>query len=85
MLVGKLRLNIMLEKLQQHILVEFVTKLLVLKDYNSILIIYNRFLKILHFIAIIEKIIAKELAKLFRNNAWKLHELPESVISDRGP
>jgi len=25
------------------------------------------------------------LAKLFRDNVWKLHGLPESVISDRGP
>ena len=25
----------------------------------------------------------KGLARLFRNNMWKLHELPESVISDR--
>ena len=25
-----------------------------------------------------------ELARLFRDNVWKLHKLPESVISDRG-
>jgi len=28
---------------------------------------------------------AEELARLFRDNVWKLHGLPESVISDRGP
>ena len=38
-----------------------------------------------HFVATTEKTIAEELAKLFRNNVWKLHGLPESVISDRGP
>ena len=37
-----------------------------------------------HFIEIIEKITAEDLVKLFRDNMWKLHELPESVISDRG-
>ena len=26
----------------------------------------------------------EELARLFRDNVWKLHKLPESVISDRG-
>jgi len=27
----------------------------------------------------------KGLARLFRDNIWKLHGLPESVVSDRGP
>jgi len=29
--------------------------------------------------------LAEGLAKLFRDNVWKLHGLPESIISDRGP
>ena len=28
---------------------------------------------------------AKRLARLFRDNMWKLYRLPESVILDRGP
>jgi len=36
----------------------------------------------LHFIVITEKITAKNLAKLLRDNVWKL---PESVILDRKP
>ena len=39
----------------------------------------------LHFVATTEKIIVKELVRLFRNNMWKLHGLLESVILDRGP
>jgi len=27
---------------------------------------------------------AEGLARMFRNNIWKLHGLPESMISDRG-
>ena len=38
-----------------------------------------------HFVATTEKTTAEGLARLFRNNVWKLHGLPESVISDRGP
>jgi len=38
-----------------------------------------------HFIVTTEKITAKRLVRLFKNNVWKLHRLPESVISDRGP
>jgi len=33
----------------------------------------------------IEGISVEELAWLFRDNVWKLHELPEYVILDRKP
>ena len=81
----KLRLNIVPERLQQHILVDLITKLPVSKGYNSILVVYDRFLKMSHFIVMTEKIMAEDLVKLFRNNVWKLHKLLESMISDRGP
>jgi len=38
-----------------------------------------------YFIPTIEKISAEELARLFRDNMWKLYSLPESIISDREP
>jgi len=38
-----------------------------------------------HFIPTTEKISAEGLARLFRDNMWKLHGLPENIISDRGP
>ena len=38
-----------------------------------------------HFVATIEGISAEGLARLLRNNVWKLHGLPESVVLDRGP
>ena len=38
-----------------------------------------------HFIPTTEKMLAEGLARLFRDNMWKLHRLPESIVSDRGP
>jgi len=38
-----------------------------------------------HFISTIEKMLAEGLVRLFRDNVWKLHGLPESIILDRGP
>jgi len=38
-----------------------------------------------HFVATTEGTSVEGLARLFRNNVWKLHELPESVVLDRGP
>jgi len=37
-----------------------------------------------HFIATTEKTSVEGLAKLFWDHVWKLHRLPESIISDRG-
>ena len=64
---------------------DFITKLPVSKGHDSILVVCDRFLKMSHFVATIEKTTAEELARLFRDNVWKLHGLPESMISDRGP
>jgi len=38
-----------------------------------------------HFVATTEKTTVEGLAKLFRDNMWKLHGLLESMISNRGP
>jgi len=82
---GKLRPNKVLEKPWQYISVDFITKLPVSKGYDSILVVCNRFSKMLYFMVMIEKITVEKLARLFRDNVWKLHGLPESVISDREP
>ena len=37
-----------------------------------------------HFVATMEGTLAEWLARLFRDNVWKLYGLPESVVSDRG-
>ena len=60
-------------------------KLLVSKGHNSILVVYDRFSKMSHFMATTEKTTAERLARLFGDNVWKLHGLPESIISDRRP
>ena len=81
--VGKLRPNEVPERPWQHILVDFITKLPVSKGYDLILVVCDRFLKMSYFVATTEKTMAEELARLFRDNIWKLHGLSESVISDR--
>ena len=54
------------------------------QGYDAILVVCECFSKIAHFIATIEKTSAERLAKLFQDHVWKLHGLPESIISDRG-
>jgi len=38
----------------------------------------------MYFVATTEGTSAKGLARLFRDNMWRLHRLLESVVSDRG-
>ena len=85
MLAGKLRPNQIPERPWQHISVDFITKLPVSKGHDSILVVCDRFLKMSHFVVMTEKTTVEGLARLFRDNVWKLHRLLESVISDRGP
>jgi len=77
--------NSILEKPWVHILADFITKLLLAQEYDSILVVVNRLTKMVYFISTMEKTSAEGLARLFRDNMWKLHGLPESIISDREP
>jgi len=73
------------EKPWIHISADFITKLPLAQGYDSILVVVDRLIKMVHFIPTTEKTLAKGLARLFRDNIWKLHSLPKSIISDRGP
>jgi len=84
-LVGKLKLSEVPEKPWSHLMVDFITKLPVVAGKDVILVVYDRLSKMIHFVATTEGTSAEELARLFRDNVWKLHRLPESVVSDRGP
>jgi len=68
-----------------HISADFITKLPLVQGYDSILVVVDRLTKMVYFIPTMEKTSAEGLARLFRDNVWKLHGLPESIILDREP
>jgi len=82
---GKLKLSEVPEKLWTHLMVDFITKLSVVVVKDAILVVCDRLSKITHFVATTEETSAEGLARLFRDNMWKLHGLLERVVSDRGP
>ena len=82
---GKLMPNLILEKLQSYISVDFITKLPLAQRYNSILVVVDRLTKMIYFISTIEKTSAEGLARLFRDNVQKLYRLPKSIILDKEP
>jgi len=63
--VGKLMPNTIPDKPWSHISADFITKLPLAQEYDAILVVYDRFSKMVHFIATIEKTLAEDLAKLF--------------------
>ena len=82
---GKLMPNSIPDKAWTHISADFITKLPLVQGYDSILVMVDQFTKMAHFVPTTEKTMAEGLARLFRDNVWRLHELPESIILDRGP
>ena len=60
-------------------------KLPIVAEKDAILVVCDRLSKMTHFVATTERTSAEGLARLFQDNVWKLHGLPESVVLDRGP
>jgi len=84
-LAGKLMPNLIPEKAWTYISAGFITKLPLAQGYDTILVVVDRFTKMAYFVPTTERTSAEGLAQLFRDNIWKLHGLPDSIISDRGP
>ena len=84
-LVGKLKLSEVPQKTWTYLTVDFITKLPVVAGKDMILVVCDRLSKMTYFVATTEGMSAEELARLFQDNVWKLHELPESIVSDREP
>jgi len=82
---GKLKLSEVPKKPWSHLTVDFITKLLVVAGRDAVLVACDRLSKMTYFVAMTEGTSAEGLARLFRDNVWKLHGLPESVVLDRGP
>jgi len=83
-IIGKLKLSKILEKPWTHLIVDFITKLPLVAGKDVILVVCNRLSKMTYFVTTTKETLAKRLARLFRNNVWKLHELPKSIVLDIG-
>ena len=73
------------EKLWTYLTVDFITKLLLVVGKDAILVVCDRLSKMIYFMITTERTSVEGLTRLFRDNIWKLYELPESVVLDRRP
>ena len=67
-----------------NISVDFITGLPEAQGYDAILVVCDRFTKQVHIIPTTKETSSLGLARLYHDHIWKLHRLPNTVISDRG-
>ena len=83
--VGKLVPNQIPKNVWEHITIDLITGLPESRGYNAILVIVDKFSKMVHILPTTDKLTSEGLARLYRDNIWKLHGLPTKIISDQGP
>ena len=62
---------------------DFIVSLLESQGYSRIWVIIDRFTKMAHFIPLKTQLPIQDLARTFLQEIWRLHGLPEEIISDR--
>jgi len=62
---------------------DFIVRLPKSDGYTKIWVIVDRFSRMAHFIPLRTEEHIKELALTFVNEIWRLHGLPESIVTDR--
>lgn len=68
-----------------HIALDFITGLPASDGKTVILVVVDRFSKAAHFIALPKLPSAQETAQLVVDHVFRVHGLPQDVVSDRGP
>jgi len=83
-LARKLMPNCIPDHCWQIISVDLITELPWSHGYDAIMVVVDHLSKCAHAILMTLDITASRVAWLFRDHVWKLHGLPEEVISDLG-
>ncbi|KAG0155432.1 hypothetical protein PDIDSM_1009 [Penicillium digitatum] len=73
------------ERAWQDISMDFITHLPLSYGYDAILVVVDRLTKMKHFIHCKGTCNAEEVARLYTRHVWKLHGLPNTVVSDEDP
>jgi hypothetical protein len=63
---------------------DFIIDLQSSKDFDSIFVVVDRLTKMTHFMPCNKMVTGEEIARLFMDNIYKYHGLPDDIISDRG-
>ena len=69
----------------KEISTDFITDLPKSEEFDSILVVVDRFSKEVEFIPCTKSVSALDTTKLYLHHVWKHHGLPTGIVSDQGP
>jgi len=69
----------------QEISIDIIGPLPKSNRMDAIVVIVNQFTKMIHLKATTTNVSSKEIAKIYRDDIWRLHGIPRKILSDRGP
>jgi len=82
---GKLHSLEIPKGLWQEISIDIIGPLPKSNGMNAIMVIVDQFIKMIRLKAATMNISSEGIANIYRDEIWKLHEVPRKILSDRGP
>ena len=73
------------EELWQEISIDIIGPLSKSDGKDAIVVIVDQFTKIIWLKVTTTNILSEEIAKIYQNKIWKLHGIPQVVLSKREP
>ena len=83
--IEELHLLEILQGPQQEISIDIIGPLPKLKEKDTIMVIMNRFTKMIRLKVTTTNIFLEEIAKIYQDKIQKIHGVPRKILSDRGP
>jgi len=72
------------QELWQEISINIIGPLPTSNGMDAIVVIVDRFTKMIQLKATMMNILLEGIAKIYRDDIWKLHRIPRKILSDRG-
>jgi len=69
----------------QDISIDMISPLPRSNERDAILVIVDRFTKMIRLKATMTNLSLEGVAKIYRDEIWKIHGIPKTILSDRGP
>ena len=69
----------------QEISIDIIRPLPKSDGKDAIVVIVDQFTKMIQLKATMTSVSSEEIAKIYQDKIWKLHGIPQIVLSDRGP